>query len=60
MALDKIKDILALQDVPAAIEFHVPEWNDTVFLKSPSANDGVIDDCDFDMSIVLGRAATLS
>jgi hypothetical protein len=39
MALDKLKDILALQDVPAAIEFHVPEWNDTVFLKSPSAND---------------------
>ena len=39
MALENMGDILALQDIPKAIEFHVPEWNDTVFLRSPTAND---------------------
>lgn len=39
MALENMSDILALQDIPKAIEFHVPEWGDTVFLRSPTAND---------------------
>lgn len=31
--------ILAVQDVKPPFEFHVPEWNDTVFLRHPTAND---------------------
>jgi len=45
MALEKMSDILALQDIPKAIEFHVPEWNDTVFLRSPTANDRDVWEC---------------
>lgn len=31
--------ILAVQDVLPPLEFHVPEWNDSVLLKFPTANE---------------------
>lgn len=31
--------ILKLQDVKPPFEFHIPEWNDTVLLKYPTANE---------------------
>lgn len=31
--------ILAVQDVKPPFEFHVPEWDDTVYLRHPTAND---------------------
>lgn len=31
--------ILSVQDIKPPFEFHVPEWNDTVWLRHPTAND---------------------
>lgn len=31
--------ILGLQDIQPPVQFHVPEWNDTVLLRHPTAND---------------------
>ena len=39
MALSSIDAILGVRDIKAPVEFHVPEWNDTVYLRHPTAND---------------------
>lgn len=32
-------DILKIQDLGAPLKLHVPEWQDDVYLRRPSAND---------------------
>lgn len=39
MPLTSKDAILAVQDIKPPFEFHVPEWNDTVYLRHPTAND---------------------
>lgn len=39
MPLTSRDAILGLNDIQPPLEFHVPEWNDTVFLRHPTAND---------------------
>lgn len=39
MPLTSRESILGLQDIQPPLEFHVPEWSDTVFLRHPTAND---------------------
>lgn len=33
------EDILKLKDLGEPVRLHVPEWNDDVFLRRPTAND---------------------
>lgn len=39
MPLTSKDAILSVQDIQPPMEFHVPEWNDTVYLRHPTAND---------------------
>lgn len=39
MALTSRDSILSIRDLGEPVRFHVPEWNDTVYLRRPSAND---------------------
>jgi hypothetical protein len=38
MPLTSKDSILGLKDISAPLEFAVPEWNDTVYLRWPTAN----------------------
>lgn len=39
MPLTSKDAILGVDDIQPPTEFHVPEWNDTVYLRHPTAND---------------------
>lgn len=39
MPLSTKDSIRTLSDIQPPIEFHVPEWGDTVYLRHPTAND---------------------
>lgn len=39
MALATREAILGLADISKPVELHIPEWNDTVYLRWPTANE---------------------